>query len=339
MTADQPGQLDRLRARFGWLDRVLSAQQHYTDCRGNFFAAGLTYYTIFALFPLLMVGFATGGFVLSRRPDLLAQIEDHIRAAVSGHLGEQLIDLVDVAIDSRTSVGVIGLAVAAWAGLSWMDNLRAALSQMWDQRSTPPNFVRRKFSDLIAMVSAFALSAITLALTALGDPSLMATVLRWLGVPGVSALGGILRAASLGMSLVVAWLLFTWIIARLPREPVSFAGSMRAGLIAAAGFEVFKQFASIYLRSVLDGPAGVVFGPVLGLMVFAYITARLLLFATAWAATSADNTAALPVGPPPPAVIVARERPDSDLRRSQALVAAAAGAVGALGISRLLRRR
>ncbi|HTM83633.1 MAG TPA: inner membrane protein YhjD [Mycobacterium sp.] len=338
MTADQPGLLDRLRARFGWIDRVLVTQQHYTACRGNFYAAGLTYYTIFAIFPLLMVGFATGGFVLSRRPDLLGQVEDRIRAAVSGDLGQQLIDLMDVAIDSRTSVGVIGLGVAAWAGLSWMDNLREALSQMWEQRGTPPTFLRRKFSDLFAMVSAFALGVLTLALTALGDPSVLAAVLNWLGVPQVAALGGILRAGSVLMSLVVSWLLFTWMIARLPRESVSFVSSIRAGLIAAVGFEVFKQFASIYLRSVLDSPAGATFGPVLGLMVFAYITARLLLFATAWAATSADNAAAVPVGPPGPAMIVAREHPDTGLRISGVLLAAAVGAVGALGISRLRRR-
>ena len=46
------------------------------------------------------------------------------------------------------------------------------------------------------------------------------------------------------------------------------------------------------------GPAGATFGPVLGLMVFAYITARLILFSTAWAATSTENLAAAPVEPP-----------------------------------------
>lgn len=285
-----PGDLlDRLRARYGWLDRVLRAEERYTDSRGNFYAAGMTYYTIFALFPVLMVGFAVGGFMLSRRPDLMVQIEDRIRSSVSAALGEQLIELIDAAIESRTSVGVIGLAVAAWAGLNWMDNLREALSQMWEQYGTRPNFVQRKLSDLAATVSAFVATAVAIGLTVLADPDLMAAVLKWVGVPHVSALGGLLRAASLLMSLLVAWLMFTWVIARLPRESTSFASSAQAGLIAAVGFEVFQQVGSVYLRSVLTGPAGVVFGPVLGLMVFAYVTARLVLFATAWAATSAGN--------------------------------------------------
>ena len=74
------------------------------------------------------------------------------------------------------------------------------------------------------------------------------------------------------LSFLVSWLLFTWVIARLPRESVSLVTSMRAGLFAAIGFEVFKQLGSIYLRVVLRSPAGATFGPVLGLMVFAYIT-------------------------------------------------------------------
>ena len=82
-------------------------------------------------------------------------------------------------------------------------------------------------------------------------------------------------------------------IARLPRDPVNFRSAVRAALLAAVGFELFKLVASIYLKSVLHSPAGATFGPVLGLMVFAYVTARLLLFATAWAATSTGEPLAL----------------------------------------------
>lgn len=75
-------------------------------------------------------------------------------------------------------------------------------------------------------------------------------------------------------------------IGRLPREPVGLVTAARAGLMAAVGFELFKQVGAIYLQIVLRSPAGAVFGPVLGLMVFAFVTAWLILFATAWAATA-----------------------------------------------------
>jgi membrane protein len=334
----KPGILDRLRARFGWFDHVMRAYQRFDDRNGGFFAAGLTYYTIFALFPLLMVGFAVGGFVLSRRPQQLKTIDDHILTSVSGALGHQLVDLMNSAIDARASVGIIGLATAAWAGLGWISHLRGALTEMWwEQRIDSPGFVRNKISDLLALLGTFVVTLATVALTALGHEAPMRAVLRWLGVPEFSMFNGIFRSISILVSLLVSWMLFTWMIARLPRQKVNLVDSMRAGLLAAIGFELFKQVASIYLKAVLRSPEGAAFGPVLGLMVFSYITAYLVLFATAWAATAADDPRAKPVGPPPPAIIAPRVQLDEGLSTRQTLTAMGLGAVGALAFSRLAR--
>jgi membrane protein len=161
-------------------------------------------------------------------------------------------------------------------------------------------------------------------------------------------LDAILRSVSVLVSFLLSWLVFGWMIARLPRDPVNFTSAIRAALLAAVGFELFKLVGSIYLKSVLHSPAGATFGPVLGLMVFAYVTARLLLFATAWAATSnpspvpAVPTPALlpaaPDGAPEAAVILPKVPPADGLKARQALTAFAVGAIGALGFSRLIRR-
>ncbi len=339
-TDAKPGLLDRLRARWPWFDHVMRAQQRYNDSKGDFYAAGITYFTVFALFPLLMIGFAAGGFLLASRPDLMDQLDATIRQTVSGDLGSQLVELMDSAIASRTSVGVIGLATAAWAGLGWMANLREALSQMWGlYRDESTGFVRTKLSDLAALLSAFLAIAVTVLLSSLGSTSVMREVLSWIGIEDAPVLGPLLGAASILLALLVAWALFTWVIARLPRESASLRSCIRAGLIAAVGFEIFKQVASIYLKSVVTGPAGATFGPVLGLMVFAYITARLVLFATAWAATATDNMSEDLVPAPAPAVIQNRAIARRGLGTEQAALAAAVGAVGALGLSRLFQRK
>lgn len=340
---DTPGFLDRLRARMPWFDHVMRAQQRYNDSKGDFYAAGITYFTIFAMFPLLMVGFAAGGFILAGQPELLDRIESRIKEIVSGDLGQQIVQLMDSAIASRTSVGIIGLAAALWAGLGWMNNLREALSQMWGtDRGERPGFVKTKLSDASALVSAFVAILLTLALTVVGNISVMEKLLGWIGIHDTSALSSVLTVASQVMSLAVSWLLFTWMIARLPRESVSLHSGVRAGLIAAVGFEIFKQVASIYLQSVVTGPAGATFGPVLGLMLFAYVTARLVLFATAWAATATDDMMRAEEdeqpAPPPPAVVNNRVVTRPGLGPLQAVGAAAAGAVGVLGLSRLRRR-
>lgn len=268
--------LERLRRRYPWLDHAVRAQQRYDQSQGDFYAAGITYFTVFAMFPVLMVGFAVVGFVLASRPDRLAEIDSRVKGAVPGEFGEQIISLMDAAIASRTSVGVIGLATALYVGLLWMQRLRAALSQMWGQHFPPPGFLNTKVSDVIALVAAFLASLLTI-----GFGVLATSALR---------LAGSVRLGSLVVSILVAWLLFTVMIARLPHDPVPLRRCAGAGLLAAIGFEGFKQVGSIYLQAVLHSPAGAVFGPVLGLMVFAYMTARLVLFATAWAAERGAET-------------------------------------------------
>ena len=250
----------------------MRAQRRYSAAHGDFYAAGISYFTLFAMFPLLMVGFATVGVILAGQPALLSRVDAQVKAAVPSDFAAVVTGLMDAAISSRASIGVLGLAAALWAGLSWMDNLRTALSEMWQQPTGTAGFIRTKASDLAALASAFFATLLILALSGLSDP--------------VARLSGGLRVLSLLGSVLVAWLMFSWMIAKLPRQPVPLRTALRAGLLAAVGFEVVKQLASGYLRVVLHGPAGVIFGPVLGLMVFAYVTARLVLFAAAWAATA-----------------------------------------------------
>ena len=115
-----------------------------------------------------------------------------------------------------------------------------------------------------------------------------------------------------------------------PSIPVFSWTGFYAGMQAGYGFG--------HGSAVLRSPAGATFGPVLGLMVFAYVTARLLLFATAWAATSTDSLPAAPVETPEPIVITPRVPPADGLKARQIITAAVVGAVGALGLSRLSRR-
>jgi membrane protein len=97
-----------------------------------------------------------------------------------------------------------------------MNNLREALSQMWEQRHWPAGFVRTKLSDMAALVSAFVALALTIGLTALSKETPMTAVLGWFGLRDVPGLGVGLQLASWVVSLLISWMLFTWIIARCP---------------------------------------------------------------------------------------------------------------------------
>lgn len=334
----RPSLLERLRAAHPWLDHLIRAAERYQKQRGDYYAAGITYFSVLALFPLLMVAFAAVGFVLSGHVDLLDEVRRSVTKNVPGSMGQTINNLIDSAIDSRTTVGVIGLLGGLYAGLGWMGNLRAALTAQWEQQRKGPGFLRTKVSDLVALAGLGVALLVSLGVSALGSGSIARRVLRALGLATAPGVGVGLTVLSVVVAVAASWALFTWVIARLPREPVAFRSAVRAAFAAAVVFEVLKRIGAFYLERVLSGPAGVAFGPILGLMVFAYLTARIVLLCTAWAATSPESMRMAVVPPPPPAVIspvVVAEQPHPALTR---LAWLGAGAVAASGL-RLLRRR
>ena len=312
-----------------WIHHAVRAGGRYQRQRGDYFAAGITYFTVLSLFPLMMVGFAVAGFVLSRNPDLLDQVREKVIEKVPGSFGGQLTDLMDQAINSRGGVGVLGLLGALYAGLGWMSNLRAALTEQWEQKAPDGNWLGTKISDLLALLGLGVALVCSLGLSALAGGGVGRSVLRAVNLENKPGMGVVLIIISLILAVLASWAVFVWVIARLPRQPVTFVSAIKAAFLAALAFEIWKQIASFYLKSVLSSPAGVAFGPIIGLMVFAYITARIALFATAWAATAQENEPELEIAPPPPAVIRPRVSAGMSPRTGAALfgVGAIAGAL------------
>ncbi|MEC3954860.1 inner membrane protein YhjD [Nocardia sp. CDC153] len=326
--------IERQIQRRPWLDHVVRAGGRYQRQRGDYYAAGITYFTVLALFPLLMVGFAVAGFVLSRNPQLLTDIQHKIVENIPGSAGDSINDLIHQAVNSRAGVGTIGLVTGAYAGLGWIANLRAALTEQWEQPEQQRNWFATKASDLLALIGLFVAFNISIGLSVLASSGLLNKLLSHLRIHQ-GWVEVLLSIASLVLAILANWAVFVWIIARMPRHPVTFRSAAKAALIAAIVFEVFKQLASILLKSVITGPAGVVFGPIIGLMVFSYFTARIILFATAWAATAAENEVPVDIPPPGPAVI----RPRATVAELSAGTGAALFGAGALAATLLSMRR
>ncbi len=342
-TDRQPGLLQRYRLRYPWLDHLVRAGQSYTAHHGDHYAAAITFFSVLSLVPLLMIAFAAAGFVLAGNPELLRHLQDQIQAAAPAGLGPTLDQVIVGAIKSRGSVGITGLLGALYSGLGWMSNLREALTAQWQstqwqltqgqstqgqstQGELPPKpegFLRRKVFDLLALLSLGLALVASFALTGIGT-AFASVILNTLGLGQVYGARLVLVVLAVAASVAGMWLVFLWVLARLPRQPVPLRSATRAALFGAIGFEVLKQAFAIYLNSVTNSPTGRLFGPVIGLMVFAYFVSRFLLFLTAWAAVARAQAAqddqqvspeAPPLMPTPAEEIhpntVVRSRPDA----------------------------
>ena len=292
-TNSKPSLLQRYRLRYPWLDHLVRAGQSYTAHHGDHYAAAITFFSVLSLVPLLMIAFAAAGFVLAGNQELLRQLQDQIGAAAPAGLGDTLNQVIDGAIASRNGVGIVGLLGALYSGLGWMSNLREALTAQWqrqegEQPPKPEGFLRTKVFDLLALLGLGVALVVSFALTGVGT-AFGSAVLRAVGLEEFSWARLVFLALTVALSVSGMWLVFLWVIARLPREPVPLRSATRAAWIGAVGFEVLKQAFALYLTSVTASPTGRLFGPVIGLMVFAYFVSRFLLFLTAWAATAPDS--------------------------------------------------
>ena len=289
----------RMRERHEWVDHLTRAGERYFAQRGNHFAAATAFFSILTAVPLLMVAFAAASYVLWFNPDLLAELENAITASVPS---DALHSIIETAIDQRNSIGTIGLIAALWSGVWWMSNLREAVSAQWELPAPHPAALQRLLYDLRALVGLGAALAVTLSFTVLGA-GFAELVLAWLGAPDDGLTRTLLRVVGIVVGVTANWLIFAWAITRLPRTDVALRGVRRAALLGAIGFEVLKQGATVYFEVVTSTPGGAVFGSLLGLLLFGYLVARLLLWVTAWAATARGNERIAPVPVPGPVVL------------------------------------
>ncbi|WP_017976649.1 YhjD/YihY/BrkB family envelope integrity protein [Actinopolyspora halophila] len=298
-----PGRVELLRGRYPWFDRLVRAAQRYQRNYGDYYAAAITYFSVLALVPLLMIAFAIAGFVLTSNPALLERLQTAIAESVpSAQLSELVNGIVEEAIAQAGAVGIIGLLAALYSGLGWMTNLREALTAQWGQGPTALSLPRRMLADLAALLGLGLAMVVSFGISALGG-GVGRMLFRMAGVEDTTAANFVLWVLALLLSLAASWLVFLWVLARLPRKPVVLRTAVWGALFAAIGFEVLKQVGVLYLNSLSGSPAAAAFGPILGLLVFAYLTSRFLLFVTAWTASAGENLRMIPPEPPPPAVI------------------------------------
>ena len=331
-TAPGPSLLERHRARYPWLDHLVRAGERYTQKHGTHYAAAITYFSVLALVPLIMIAFAVVAIVLAGDATLLDQLRTAIAGAVPSGLDPVVQPVIDQAIASRNTVGILGLVGALYTGLSWMYQLREALSEQWDQHAVRPNIVLMYVGDFFATIGLGVALLASFAVTAAGS-GLSGLVLEFLGFSEVGWARVLFAVAGVVVTLVANWLVFLWVLSRLPRDPVTLRSAARAAVLAAVGFVVLQQVGTLYLATVTSSPTGATFGPIIGLLVFANLVSQFILFVAAWAATMRENRVEAIAEPAPvivrPAVTVTR-RPRVGTAAGLVGAGAVLGAVGGL---------
>ena len=245
-------------------------------------AAAVSYYVLFALFPLLI--FLTGimGIVLrdsQLEQDVIEAIADFIQTGEGSDREDDITNAVkDVSGSASGLLGIIGLVGAAWAGSNMFGVIRRAINHAYDLDSHRP-FVQQKLLDLALVVGVGFFFLTSIAATAfLRTVREFSADLGPLGDVAEDA-GFVWDAGSLLIPLTLSFVAFVALYWIVPNKTLAPHDVWPGALVAAVMFEAGKFGFSIYLETL--GQSNAVFGALGGVAIFlfwVYISANILLF-------------------------------------------------------------
>lgn len=242
-------------------------------------AAALSYYTMFSLPGLLIIVMLIAG-VFADPEDIQGRILLQMRQLIGPSAAEQVREILRHASGPSGSPLVVGLSIGAlvFAATGAFAQLQAALNRAWDVAPDPDrgevrNFLTKRLLSFVMIVSiALLLLASSLSatlLTAFGD--LVETFLP----AGLS--GPAIRGINLGLSLVVATLLFGVIFHVVPDARVHWKDAWRGAAATGALFVLGNFLLGLYFSRSSPASAFGAAGSLALIMVWVYYSSMIFL--------------------------------------------------------------
>ena len=221
-------------------------------------AAALSYYTLLALAPLVLMTVAVAGLVFER-----ATVERRIVTEMGLLIGSEGSEVVQTVLRHArdpakgTLSVVIGTAVLLLGATTVFAQLQSSLNRIWKVEVSPSGSVRMLWFFLkerllsLAMVLAVGF----LLLVSLVISAAVAAIGEALG--GVSNAGIVLETLNLLVSLIVVTALFATIFKVLPDAPVAWPDVWVGAVTTSVLFTVGKSLIGLYLgRTSIGSPYG-----------------------------------------------------------------------------------
>ena len=297
------------RRRSNLFDHIWRAVARYDEVRAGRLAAAATYYSFFAVFGLILIGFAVLGLVFADNATVVQAIEDYLRA----NLPQTGIKEV---IDSSRKVGVVAIVALVVTGVAWVESLRESQRAIWGFDQQPGNPINRWLIDLGVLLGLGLLLLISVAVYS-GVQDLL---LRLAGEAEQSPIRVALRTTNVVVGGLVDLMLGAALLAGVPRLRVPRWRLLPSALLFAVGMLGIKTAGKWYITRTEHNPAYQVAAGTVGLLLFMYLLHQVLLMAAALAATSQR-------GRP---VDLANRHPSSGSADASAVPAVPSGSAGAV---------
>jgi membrane protein len=236
-------------------------------------AAGVSYYTLLALFPALATLVSVYGLIndvnsLSAHLDTLAGI---VPASILGFIGDELTRLVQSSSSSLGISAAVSLLVALWSANGGVKSMFWAMNMAYNAEE------ERSFVELNLVTLAFTVGAMVVFVVVINALVVMPLIVAALGLGALGKLLGTLVPGAVAFVIVYVAiaLVYRFGPSRLPAgwrwiTPGALAAAI-VWLLASAGFSFYLSNFSNY-----DATYGTL-GTAIGLLIWLYISAFIVI--------------------------------------------------------------
>ncbi|MFW5875614.1 MAG: YihY/virulence factor BrkB family protein [Myxococcota bacterium] len=251
----------------------------FMDDDGPLIAAGLSFYAILSLAPLLMLILLLAGPLLgeaSVRSGVVTQVRTFAGPGAARAVGDVLSRLREPQLDSASAI--IGVAVLLFGATRVFAHLQRALNKVWDVRVVTRGKLARGVWKVVRkrlLSAAMILAAVFMLLLSL----LASTALAFVGqaLPGSTWGGGLYRALELAASFLLAAGLFGGVFKFLPDARVAYRDVAVGAAVTAALFVLGKFGIALYLGHRSTGSAFGAAGSLILLLLWVYYSCSIFL--------------------------------------------------------------
>lgn len=215
--------------------------QTFEKARASQASAGLAYYALFSMFPLLLVLIAGGSYFLNDQ-QAYNKVIQLVQASVPGSpqwIDENLRQVLNI----RGTVGVIGLLTLLWSASVFFTNLAYNINLAWPGKPQR-NFLTNRLVGLGMIAGLIGLLLLTLALES------FTSLVPFVNIGSASPSDPILWQIISGVgSWLTVFLLFLALYRWIPTARVSWTATLLGALTVSVGWKIAVEGFAWYLRS------------------------------------------------------------------------------------------
>jgi len=237
-------------------------------------AAGISYYLLLSLFPLVLAAISIFGFIV-QKPGVEAKVVNAVTDFIP--VSSDFVEGAILAVSSTWgAAGIIATLGLLWAGMAVFNAIRKSLNTAWGVKQPRP-FLHERLMEFVMMIGFGALLLMSVGLTT------AFRVIREANLPvfGERFIEGSLlwHSAIIATSVFISFLAFLFLYKLVPNTRVYWRHAAIGALAASILFEIVKNvfiwfIANFATYTLVYGYVGTI----VALMTWTYVSAVILLF-------------------------------------------------------------